>query len=127
VLSLDKYTHRTESGLIKELQGPPSSSQSWTGVATEHPEFFRVAKEGDNPVSLVARHVLTRDEATGIKNFPSDLVYPLLQTAIDIHDRQMNVAERWKYFMPLWAALIGGFFGTFSTLGALRLNGWCSK
>jgi hypothetical protein len=127
VLSLDRYTHRKESGLIEELQGPPSSSQSWTALATEHPEFFRVAKEGDNPVSLVARHVVTRDDTTGIKTFPSELVYPLLQTAIDLHDRQVSAAERWTRFIPLWAALIGGIFGTLSALGTLWLNGWCTK
>ena len=106
VLSLDKYTHRTEAGLTEELQGPPSSSQSWATLAKEHPEFFRVEKDDKKHLSLIARHVITRDDATGVKVLPSELVYPLLQTAIDLHDRQVSAAERWKSFMPLWTAII---------------------
>jgi hypothetical protein len=125
VLALDDYTHRTEAGLTKELQGPPASSVSWTALAAEHPEFFRVAKEAKDPLSLIARHVVTRDDSTGIKVLPPDLVYPLLQTAIDMHDRQINDAEKWKSLVPLWAALIGGLFGTISTLVTLWLKGQC--
>jgi hypothetical protein len=121
VLSLDKYTHRTESGLIEELQGPPSSSQSWTILAMEHPEFFRVAKDGENPLSLIARHVITRDDSTGIKVLPSELVYPLLQTAIDMHDRQVSEAERWKYLVPIWPALITGLLLIASTWVTARV------
>jgi hypothetical protein len=127
VLSLDRYTHRTEPGLFDELQGLPPSAQSWTTLAKEHPEFFRVETEGEHRVSLVVRHVITRDDATGVKVLPSELIYPLLQTAIDLHDRQVNAAEKWRHFIPLWAALIGGVFGTLSTLGTLWFNGWRSK
>ena len=62
VLALDKSAHRSEQGLQQELQGLPRSASSWTQVAKEHPEFFRVAPEGTHIVSLIARHVLPRDE-----------------------------------------------------------------
>ncbi len=120
VLALDKHTHRSESGLLEELQGSPSSSHAWLSIGSEHPEFFRVAK--DRQLSLVARHVIPRDEATGIKELPSDLIYRLLQTAIDLHDRQVSDAEWWKSLVPLWAALIGGAFGTASTLLTIWLR-----
>src|ERR1035438_1630867 len=58
VLALDQNTHRSEEGLNAELQGPPSSAPTWRELAKEHPEFFRVRKEGKNVVSLLARHVL---------------------------------------------------------------------
>jgi len=115
VLSLDNFTHRSESGLFQELQRLPSTGGSWMALGTEHPEFFRVAKEGENQLSLVARHVAPRD-ADEIKRLPSDFVHELLRTAIELHDRQMEVAEWWKKFVPLWAALIGGVFATASTL-----------
>jgi hypothetical protein len=120
VLALDKYTHRSESGLLEELQGSPSSSQSWIGVGSEHPEFFRVAK--DRELSLIARHVVPRDSSTGTKELPSDLIYPLLQTAIDLHDRQVSAAEWWKSLIPLWAALIGGILVAVPTLITLWLK-----
>lgn len=121
VLALDKYTHRSESGLVEELQVPPSSSRSWLSIGSEHPEFFRVAK--DRELSLIARHVVPRDETTGMKELPADLIYPLLQTAIDLHDRQVSDAEWWKSLVPLWAALIGGAFGTISTLITIWFKG----
>jgi len=106
VLSLDDATHRSESGLLRELQRLPASGGSWLALGTEHPEFFRVAGEGENQVSLIARHVVPRD-GDSIKKLPSDFIHLLLRTAIELHDRQVEAAEWWKKFMPLWAALIG--------------------
>jgi hypothetical protein len=105
VLSLDDSAHRSESGLFRELQVKPTSSDSWMTLASEHPEFFRVAGGDKWQVSLVARHVLPRGD-DGTRKFPSDFVQLLLQTAIELHDRQMKVAENWKSLIPIWAALI---------------------
>jgi len=121
VLSLDEYSHRTESGMVAELQGNPSSSDSWTDLAREHPEFFRVRSDDKN-IALVARHVMPRD-GDRKRELPSEIMQKLFQTAIDLHDRQKAAAEWWKSFMPLWAALIGGIFGTISTLVTLWLKG----
>jgi hypothetical protein len=85
-------------------------------LGAEHPEFFRVAAEGENQLSLVARHVAPRGVNEKIERLSPDFVYQLLHTAIELHDRQVEVAEWWKKFIPLWAALIGGIFGTASTL-----------
>jgi hypothetical protein len=123
VLALDHYTHRGESGLIRELQGKPSSAESWRSLAAEHPEFFRVEKiESDHELSLVARHVVPRGDDDGTKKLPPNFAFQLLQTAIDLHDRQVNSAERWKSLIPLWAALIGGLLVTASTLIALWIK-----
>jgi hypothetical protein len=123
VLSLDEYTHRTESGMKEELQGDPSSSASWTDLAKEHPEFFRVRSDDKN-IALVARHVMPRDGAGKKRELPSEIMQKLFQTAVDLHDRQIAAAEWWKSFMPLWAALIGGILGTVSTLATLWLKGF---
>src|SRR5437867_3274687 len=97
VLALDKHIHRSEHGVAKELVDSPSSSESWTSLAKEHPEFFRVASKGEHVISLVARHVLPEDTATEHEPLGSDFTFRLLQTAIGLHDRQVNAAERWKY------------------------------
>jgi hypothetical protein len=124
VLALDEHTHRSLSGVGKELQGTPCSSDSWMTVAKEHPEFFRVRAEGEHILSLVARHVTPEDE-TGERKLPGELIRSLLQVAIDLRDREVSASEWWKSLIPLWAAIIGGAFGAGSTLFTLWLNGWC--
>jgi hypothetical protein len=57
VLALDERSHRSEEGLSGELQGKPSSGDTWTEIACEHPEFFRVKASKENRISLLARHV----------------------------------------------------------------------
>jgi hypothetical protein len=105
VLSLNHYTHRSESGISTELQGQPSSATSWIEVARQHPEFFRIATDDENPVSLVARHVLPRDKDGTIK-LPSDFAQLLVKTALELHDRQVKYAERWTNLVPIWVAAI---------------------
>ena len=73
VLALDKYGHRTESGLEKELQGKPKSADSWTVLAKGHPEFFRVAIDKEHKLSLVARHVTEINEL-GVRELSPDLL-----------------------------------------------------
>jgi hypothetical protein len=95
VLALDKHSHRSEDGLKEELQGKPHSSETWTKIAKQHPEFFRIRETGTHKVSLVARHVLPINE-DGTRKLPSDFVGKLLQAAIEIHDRQMDRAQLWR-------------------------------
>lgn len=124
VLALDEDTHRSASGVDKEMQAQPGSSDSWIGVAKEHPEFFRIRTEGEYILSLVSRHVLPKNEK-GIREMPSGLVQSLLEVAIDLHDRQVAAAERWKSWIPLAGALIAALIGSATTLFTLWLNGWC--
>jgi len=119
VLALDEHTHRSESGLQSELQGMPQSAASWTEVAQSHPEFFRVRPQAQNAVSLVARHVIPED-AAGFRALPPEFAGRLLAAAIDLHDRQVKLAERWTYLIPLWVALVVGIF----SLGAVLLKAW---
>ena len=109
VLALDEHAHRSEEGLKNELQGGPRSRGSWTQIASAHPEFFRVSPEGTHVVSLVARHVLPKDES-GARKLPSDFAGQLIATAVDLHDRQIKRSERWTYLVPIWVALITGIF-----------------
>jgi hypothetical protein len=118
VLSLDEHAHRSEQGLVVELQGPPSSGASWRALAQEHPEFFRVKATGDHAVSLTARHVLPK-VADVRPSLPADFTHQLLRTAIELHDRQVEASERWRTLIPLIAVILTGLF----SLGAVYL-GW---
>lgn len=121
VLALDKDSHRSESGLKDELRGAPRSVDSWAQLAEAHPEFFRVAEDAKFGISLVARHVLSRDD-TGYRPLPADYASKLLQLAVDLHDRAIRRSQYWHVWIPLIVALTAGVFTLFgiwlkSTLG----------
>ena len=119
VLALDEHAHRSEDGLKDELLGNPKSADTWTGIAAQHPEFFRVRDAGTHRVSLVARHVLPRNE-DGTRELPSDFVGKLLQAAMELHDRQLNIAQYWKAYVPIVVAITAGMFTVFG----LVLKSW---
>ena len=126
VLAFDPYPHRSESGGSKasggirsELGEPSSSPGGWIALAKEHPELFRVAKQGDSPLSLVARHVLPKDQRQ--EGLSQEFTNVLIRTAIELHDRQVAAGNWWKQFMsPLLAALIAGALAIASQVVVLR-------
>jgi len=115
VLALDKKSHRSEKGLKKELQASPSSSESWLQLAKEHQEFFRVVEGKKHPVSLVTRHV---SEEVDDKRPPlsPEHTQALLNSAIELHDRQIRRNQRWTVMIPIWVAVIGGAVVVFKML-----------
>jgi hypothetical protein len=110
VLALDKDTDRSASGLVSELQGPPRSAGSWAEVASSHPEFFRYQPNLEHGVSLVSRHVLSKNEQ-GFRELPVDFAGKLLSLAVELHDRQLRRARAWEVFIPLIVAALGGAIG----------------
>lgn len=112
VLALDENAHRSDDGLISELQGSPRSADSWSVIAEQHPEFFRVAPSGTNRVSLVARHVSAPTGETR-PILASDYTSKLLQLAIELHDREVKRAQHWHIWMPVIVALTAGAFTLF--------------
>lgn len=107
VLAFQKYRHRSEEGVGQELQGSPRSAKTWTEVAQAHPEFFRVHTDEARGISLIVRHVLPPDE-DGEYVMPPEFVSRLISAAVEIYDRQVKLAERWTYLIPIWVALIAG-------------------
>ena len=105
VLALDPYAHRSEKGLVDDLQGRPRSSDSWTTVAHEHPEFFRVRSDEKHGLSLVAGHVLPVGDAGG-RELPIEFTGKLLEAAINLHDREVARRDRMKYLIPLIVAIL---------------------
>jgi hypothetical protein len=109
VLGLDEHAHRSESGLLRELQGAPDSASSWTSLASAHREFFRVEADGEHVVSLIARHV-TPKNSNGIRDVTPEFVGRLLDSAIELHDRQVRRDDRWAFWVPVVVAMIAGLF-----------------
>jgi len=122
VLALDKHAHRSESGLNDELQGNPKSADSWIDVADKHPEFFRVRGSGNHRISLVARHVQLRDQDDNRTPLSADFVGKLLQTAIELHDRELERKNHWKAYIPIIVAVTAGIF----TFIGIFLKTWLS-
>jgi hypothetical protein len=84
--------------------GPPSSADGWISLAKEHRELFRVSDEAKRPLSLVARHaqpVIPNDPDKKRPPLSPEFTQTLINTAIELHDRQMETASRWKHFIPL--------------------------
>jgi hypothetical protein len=120
VLALDVHAYRSEQGIIDKELGPPNSARSWSELGQQHPEFFRVDTERKHAISLVARHVLPHEQDKPRPALSTDFTCVLLQTAINLHDRQVSDAEWWKSLIPLGAALIGSL----ATLITLWFKGY---
>jgi hypothetical protein len=106
VLGFDEAAHRSESGLREELQRDPSSTETWTKVATDHPEFFRVRPGGDHAVSLLARHVTPKVEGSR-PPLGADHVKELIAVALSIHDRELEQSRSWHVWLPLAGVVVG--------------------
>jgi Flp pilus assembly protein CpaB len=115
VLALDKDSHRSEEGVKSELPALPNSAGSWLQLAKEHQEFFRVVEDRKFPISLVTRHVSSE---SGEKRPPlsPEHTQALLNSAIELHDRQIRRSQRWTVLIPIWVAVIGGAIAIFKVL-----------
>lgn len=111
VLGLDEEYRHSEEELRDQLQGTPGSANSWTSVAAQHPEFFRVRGEAEGAsdkhhrVSLLARHARPKS-AAGVREIPIEFVLKLLDVAIDLHDRVVTRHDRWKYLVPIIVGMV---------------------
>lgn len=116
VLALAEDTRRSEKGLGDDLQRYPRSAKSWTELAEDHSEFFRVrarearGNQDDYRVSLIARAVVPKGEEDHREPLSSDLLGKLLDIAINLHDRDKARRDRWWALLPIAAAIIAGLF-----------------
>jgi len=106
VLAIDSAAHRSEGGLMTELQRAPISGTTWVEVAREHPEFFRVRPSGGNVVSLLVRHV-TSPGTDGRPPLTQVELKELLGFALAIHDRELDQARAWHIWLPLGGVVLG--------------------
>jgi len=107
ILGLYTFAHRSNGGIQRESQALPKSAKDWDQVALEHPEFFRVIKSKEESISLIARHSQPSDGGAGYSRLSLDLVTKLMETAIKIHDSQLNSSREWTFWLPVVGAFIG--------------------
>jgi len=108
VLGMYEYAHRTEEGLQTEFQRPPYSAKSWIDIGREHPEFFRVRDGKGTEVSLIIRHAQEK-----CPELSPDYTSKLMETAIKIHDSQLNQSRWWTFLMPVVGSFIGALLAIF--------------
>ncbi len=113
---MDKHGHRGEEGLKKELIGSPKSSESWTKLANDHSEFFRVDTDADHGVSLVSRHVTERNERGERDILSPDFTKKLIETAIELYGIQKEHVERWKVWVPVIVVIVASAINILFTL-----------
>ncbi len=89
----------------------------WVRVSGAHPEFFRVS--GTTPsISLCARFAAGRDRET--RTLTPEVVERLMQTAIDLHDREAKRRDRIAMYFPLMIAIIGALGSLATAIIGLR-------
>lgn len=124
VLAQHQDAHRSEAGLELELQGKPQSGCSWPCIAKDHPEFFRVRKDAEHQIALLARHALPRDAKDRRPPLSDDYTHNLLSTAIELHDRQLKYAENWVPLVPMWTASLTAFVALLAAIIAAGAAIW---
>jgi len=102
VLAMYKQAFRTEEGIKKEFQRDPVSAESWVKIAEEHREFFRVRRGKGVEISLIVRYA--QENHAELK---PELTATLMETAIKIHDSQLNLSRGWTFWLPVVGAFIG--------------------
>ena len=121
VLGVGDSPNRTERALRDEIfLGPPRSADTWAAVASQHPEFFRVSGEGKDNIRLSARHAAGNNDSD--RKLSTEFVQRLMQTAVDIHDREAKRRERWTLYLPLLIAVIGAAGSVATALIAVLLS-----
>lgn len=112
VLGQSSDAARSESGLATTLQGAPRSAETWTDVAIQHPEFFRVDKDKNYPVMLLARFARADEQD---KRCPIDFEHlqVLMSTASKLHDHDSSQINRWHVWVPVIASAIAALFAAF--------------
>ena len=108
---------RSETGLVEELQGKPTSKNvdGWVALARSHPEFFRVNIDSEDKtprVSLIARHVLANNDQGKRPALSQEATSMLLELAISLHDRERATQEALKAWVQRMHAFLLSFFVT---------------
>ena len=70
-----------------EIRLRQQSADSWTDVAAEHPEFFRVAGKSEDAIMLVSQYI-SREKPTDV------MLAKLMDIAVTTHDREVERFQR---------------------------------
>jgi hypothetical protein len=69
-----------------------------------------VAKE--ESISLIARHAPTTTD-NNYESLEGKFIIKLMETAIKLHDSQLNSSRNWTFLIPLAASFVGAFAAMF--------------
>ncbi len=109
VLATDSQCFRTEEGLTIALRSNPKTSASWIKLATEHSEFFRLNGDGKFIALLLRSYLPEEPDGEGKYIRPPltiDETQNLINSAIALHDKEINRLQRKSYRIPIITALI---------------------
>jgi hypothetical protein len=112
VIFLIQYLGLGEHYSIEEGGKPdgvgPRSAGSWSALAKEHPEFFRLTP--CNSVTLSLRYY-RRQPGANPAPLGEDQVQQLIQNAIALQERQAKRSEVWKVWGTFIAAMVAALAG----------------
>ncbi|MDD5236302.1 MAG: hypothetical protein PHU91_01325 [Candidatus Omnitrophica bacterium] len=108
VLAMYKEAHRTEEAIRNEFQRSPLSAETWIKIAEEHREFFRLREGKGKEISLIARHA-----QEDYNTLDSDYTTRLMETAIKLHDSQLESSRWWTFWLPVIGAFLGALLAIF--------------
>lgn len=115
VLAVDGRANRTESGIATALKQKPMSANSWTELASEHGELFRVGPNSAFPISLVLRYANNTSDNSS-PPCSEDQLSRLMALATDIHDRAVTRSHRWHIFVPVVASASAAIISALAAL-----------
>ncbi|MFX0203301.1 MAG: hypothetical protein ACFFCW_44930, partial [Candidatus Hodarchaeota archaeon] len=131
-LDLDEWAKR-----LKE----PKSADDWEKVFADHPEFFVIWRDPNDPSNAsammrwrhaydlydpVANRELTGDEVEALsaaerarltkKPLTADQIEALLKTAIELHSRSIAHSQEIRWLTPFLFGLLGAIIGMAGTI-----------
>lgn len=107
ILALYKQVSHNEEGIENAAKRKPLSAAKWWQIAKEHPEFFRFSKGiKEESISLIARHAPTTTD-NNYESLDGEFIIKLMETAIKLHDSQLESSRWWAPLIPLLGALVG--------------------
>lgn len=107
----DKYRHTTE-GWADLISGNKEMAAHWKQVFDEHPEFFRKSATYAGQYGLVWRRALKERGPV-----PENQIKTLLDTAIELHQREIDAFRDWRWWVAPVLAVFSSFIG--AVLGGL--------
>ena len=139
-LGLDEWARR-----LKE----PKSAGNWENVFTDHPEFFVIWRDPNDPsnanamirwrhsydptydpetnreLTVQEREALSKEECDKLTGKPltADQIEALLKTAIELHSRSIAHSQEIRWLTPYLLGLLGAIIAMVGTiLGILLKN-----
>jgi hypothetical protein len=134
VMGTYKFYKLDFKGWSDRISGDVNLADHWQQIFVQHPEFFRLDSKREK-ASLVWRRqypkrynvdqlaIMSNSEYEQLPNetkllrvsrqpLQSDEIQALIETAIDLHSKALELKQDRRWWIPLVAGFIGGLIGT---------------